>query len=90
MIEQFDAWFYGAVRHVEAMVQHAARTGRHWIQGQRGAGTLSRDPAGCDRLPPASRHLTRLKPNASRPFRTLADPPDSPSSSLGSRLLAAA
>ena len=28
-------WFHGAVGRVEAMAQHAARTGRRWIQGER-------------------------------------------------------
>ena len=35
MMQEFDVWFHGAVGRVEAMAQHAARTGRRWIQGER-------------------------------------------------------
>jgi hypothetical protein len=35
VIENFDIWFHGAVGQAEALAQHAARTGRHWIQGLR-------------------------------------------------------
>ena len=34
-VNRWVRWFHGAVGRVEAMAQHAARTGRRWIQGER-------------------------------------------------------
>ena len=33
MIENFERWFHGAVGSPQKMAEHAARTGREWLQG---------------------------------------------------------
>jgi hypothetical protein len=35
LIDKFDVWFHGAVGRAEAVLEHAAHTGRQWIQGVR-------------------------------------------------------